>query len=116
MNDSASDIRRKLRKLEIGPVTPMENILKAAFLMFCNRDPKEEEGALKRLKHKKKGQDQPPYKSNGLEVNKRENPGGLPLVIVINAEAWALEAGMAQDGASLKTMPLMPKVQTLEKG
>lgn len=31
-------------------------------------------------------------------------------------EAWALEAGMAQDGASLKTMPLIPEIQTLKKG
>lgn len=74
MNDSASDIRRTLQKLEIGLVTAMEDILKAVFLVFCNRDPKEEEGAVKRQKHKK-GQDQPAYKSNGLEVHKKENPG-----------------------------------------
>lgn len=48
MNDSAPDIRRKLRKLEIGPATPMEDILKAAFLVFCDRDQEEEGRALER--------------------------------------------------------------------
>lgn len=44
VNDSSSDIKRKLQKLDIGPVTPREGTLKAAFLVFCKETQKRRRG------------------------------------------------------------------------
>lgn len=48
----APDIRRKLQKLGIGPVTPIEDMLMEVSSVFYNRDQEEKDRALKREKHR----------------------------------------------------------------
>ena len=38
INQSAPDIHRKLQKLQMGPQTPLDQLMDAAFSVFNNRD------------------------------------------------------------------------------
>lgn len=61
-------------------------------------------------------QDQPPYKSNGLKVHKRENPGDLPLVIIISVGSLHTRSRHGLGQSLTENHALYVKSPDIEKG